>query len=323
MNIKDVLKNQPEVIKLLTSGYEKNLLSHAYLFVGDEGCGKSEVASYISMVLLCESDEKPCFKCHNCLRVQKHNHLNVTLIEPINDIIRREQIDSFIHELMMTSLEAGPQIGIIKNADKMNTSAANALLKLLEEPASNHYIFLLSSNPDKILDTIISRTQEVRFKPLPRQFIIDKLRDSGVDLDMAYVLSYMTNDVEIAKKLIEEGKIYMILNLAKEITKVMAIGKDPFVYFFKNAEELKSEQNRKYHRFFIDIMLLIYKEILNIYYEISKGYFSEVTHLYEKDIMDVNKILYVIEVLNRYQERLNYFVNNNLFYTSLMVELSK
>ena len=323
MKIKDMIDNQPEVLKLLKKGFDSNLLSHAYLFAGEEGSGMYEMAIYMSMMLLCESDSKPCFKCHNCIRISKNNHLNVNIIEPINDLIRREQIDSFIQELTMTSLEAGPQIGIIKDADKMNTSAENALLKVLEEPAPNHYIFLITTNPDRLLDTIISRTQEIRFKPLPRKFIIDSLRDSGIELDMTYILSYLTNDLDSAMSLIKEGKIYDILNIAKELSKQLATGKDPYVYFYKNGDMLKKEQDKKYHRIFLDMLQLINKEIINVYNANSKGYFSEVTHLYEKETICLDKILKMMEVINNYQERLNYYINMNLFYSSLLVELTR
>jgi len=323
MKINEITKIQPDCIKLLKNGYATNHLSHAYLFIGDEGCGMFEAAIYMAMLLLCEGEEKPCLKCHNCLRIEKNNHLNVNVLSPSNDLIRREQIDDFIHELMMTSLEAGPQIGIIKDADKMNVSAENALLKVLEEPAPNHYIFLLTSSPENLLDTIISRTQEIRFKPIPKKYIINTLQDSGVDLDIAYVLSYITSDIDSSKQLIEEGKIYTILSLAKEITKIIASNKDPFVYFFKNKQILLEESNKKYHRIFLDILQLINKEIINKYNGLNTLYFNDVVSLYDLEKIDTQKVLSMMDIINKYQERLNSFVNGNLFYTSLLIELNR
>lgn len=323
MKIEEAVNNQSEVVKLLKNSYEHNLLSHAYLFDGEAGSGKYEIAIYMASMMLCESTNKPCNKCHNCLRVQNNNHLNVTCVEAEGEIIKKEQIDSFIHELMMTGLEKGPQIGIIKDADKMNSSATNALLKVLEEPAPNHYIFLLTTNSGKILDTIISRTQVIRFKPLPRKYIMNTLQDNGVERDMAYVLSYVTNDLERSKKLIEEGKIYNILMLAKEIEKNIAKNKEPLATFIKNNDCLKNESDKMYHRFFIDILILIKRELLNKYNSIENEYFNDITSLYEKEELNCEKIIYQLDVLCKYQIRLNYYVNLNLFYTSLMVEISK
>ncbi len=323
MKIEDALNNQSDVVKLLQNSYENDLLSHAYLFEGDAGSGKYEIAIYMAMMLLCESNHKPCFKCHNCLRIQNNNHLNVTCINTDSDIIKKEQIDGFIHELMMTTLEDGPQIGIIKDADKMNLSATNALLKMLEEPAPNHYIILLTTNVGKILDTIISRTQVIRFKPLPQKYIMDTLIENGVEQDMSFVLSYMTNDLDSAKKMIEEGKIYNILTLAKEIEKTLAKNKDPLVTFIKSGSLLKNEDDKKYHRFFLDILMLINKELLNKYNHIENNYFIDIVNLYDVNQIDCNKLIHQLDILSKYQIRLNYYVNLNLFYTSLMVEMNK
>lgn len=323
MKIEDAIINQNEVVRLLKNSIEKNILSHAYIFDGDEGSGKYEIAIYISMLLLCESNNKPCFKCHNCIRIQNNNHMNVTVIEPTNDMIKKEQIDGFIHELMMTSIERGPQIGIIKDADKMNPSATNALLKMLEEPAPNHYIFLLTNNANKLLDTIISRSQVIRFKPLSRKFIIKELNDIGVDSDLSYVLSYVTNDLEDAKHLIEEGKITNIISLAKDIMITIAKKKDPLVTYFNNADIIKKEDNKNYHRIFLDVLVLINKEILNKINNIQSNNFNDVTNLYDNQTIDAQSIIKHIDVLENYQMRLNYYVNLNLFYTSLMIEMSK
>lgn len=323
MTIKQMLEYQSAPIKFFRNSYESGLLSHAYLLEGDEGSGITEAATYMAMMLLCESDNKPCFRCHNCIRVEKNNHLNVTYVEPINDLIKREQIDELIHDLKMTSLEVGPQIAIIKDADKMNSSASNALLKLLEEPAPNHYIFLLSKNKNKLLDTIISRTQVIKFNALPRKYIISTLKENGVEDNIAFVLSYLTSDIEEAKQMIAEGKVYELLTLALGIEKQIALKKDPFAFFYKNSSYLKSETNKKWHRIFLDILLLINKEIINIYNDSPSNIFKDVLSLYNKENINLDKIMHQIDVINEYQERLNYNVNLNLFYTSLMVEINK
>ncbi len=322
MTIKSLLENQPEVIKFLKNSHDSKYLSHAYLFEGPNGSGKYEAAIYTAMMLLCRSDDRPCLRCNNCIKIEKGTHLNLIVIEPQNDMIKKEQVEDFIHELNMTPLEKGAQIGIIKNADKMNTAAANALLKLLEEPAPNHYIFLLTSQIDKLLPTIISRSQVIRFKPLPGKYIMDSLKENGVEKDISYVLSYITNDLEEAKEMIALGKSYTALSLAIEVEKALAKSKDPYGYFYKNSKDLKAETDKKWHRIFLDILLLINKEIVNYYMTNKINYFKEVIELYNNNI-NIEKILHKIDIINKYQERLNYNVNLNLFYSSLMVEINK
>ena len=322
MTIKSLLENQPEVIKFLKNSHDSKYLSHAYLFDGPDGSGKYEAAIYTSMMLLCNSDDRPCQRCNNCIKVEKGTHLNVMVVEPTNDLIKKEQVEDLIHELSMTSLEKGAQIAIIKGADKMNPAASNALLKILEEPAPNHYIFLLTSQINKLLPTIISRAQVIRFKPLPRKYIMESLKENGVEKDISYVLSYITNDLEEAKEMIALGKAYNVLSVAKAVESAIAKGKDPFGYFYKSAKDLKAETDKRWHRIFLDILLLINKEIINYYNNKKLEYFTDIIELYNNEIK-LDKVLHKIDVINKYQERLNYNINLNLFYASLMVEINK
>ena len=105
----ELLKNQSEVIKLLNNAKRKNKLSHAYLFEGDSGTGTLEAARYFAMMLLCEK-EQPCLTCNTCERIQYNSHMNVVLIEPFGDVIRKEQVENLMHDFSMTSLEKGPQV---------------------------------------------------------------------------------------------------------------------------------------------------------------------------------------------------------------------
>ena len=321
MTIKSLIENQPEVVKFLKNSFDSKYLSHAYLFDGPDGSGKYEAAIYTAMMLLCNSDDKPCQRCNNCIKVEKGSHLNLIKIEPHNDLIKKEQVEELIHEISMTPLEKGAQIASICGADKMNPAASNALLKILEEPAPNHYIFLLTSQINRLLPTIVSRTQVIRFKPISRKFIMESLKENGVEKDISYVLSYITNDLDEAKEMIALGKAYNALSLALAVEGAIAKGKDPFGYFYKQSKDLKAENDKRWHRIFLDILLLINKEIINYYNSHRINYFGEIIELYNE--INVDKILHKIDVINKYQERLNYNVNMNLFYASLMVEINK
>lgn len=321
MTNKELLENQAEVIRFLRNSYETDHVSHAYILEGEDGSGTYEAAIYMSMLLLCESDNKPCLRCHNCLRIEKNNHINVSVIEGENNNIKKEQIQELIHELSMTSLEKGPQIAIIKAAEQMNTSASNTLLKLLEEPSPNKYIFLLTSNVDRLLDTIVSRSQVIHFKPLSKSYIINNLVEGGVDLDMAYILSYVTKDVEEAKTLISEGKVYNCLSLAMDLVRRKLEGKDSYITFQRQKNFLFDEKDKKWHNLFLDILILINEEFIKIANGISLGYFENLMKMCDKDKIDVQDIINRIDIITKYAQRLNYNVNKELFYASLMVEI--
>ena len=320
MTYEELKKNQADVIKLLHNAKNKNKLVHAYLFEGDSGTGTLEAAKYFAMMLLCE-ENTPCLKCNTCERIEYNSHMNVVLIEPLGDVIRKEQVENLMHDFSMTSLEKGPQIYIIKDADKMNTSAANALLKFLEEPAKDHYAILLTNNHKRLLDTIVSRTQYIHFKPVPKNFIVEQLTNMGVDKDAAYVISHITADFGEAKKFIEEGKLVLFINLAKKIVAAPFKKKDQYVEYYLNKQLLEQEKDKSWHWIFFDILILIHQELFKKANEESIMYFNSVLDNIKVEQINKQQVLNALELLNKYEERLNYHVNVDLLYTSLFVEL--
>ncbi len=321
MNYDELLRNQSEIINLIKKSIQKNKLVHAYLFEGDSGTGVLEAARYLAMSLLCENENKPCLKCNTCERIQYNSHLNVITIEPFADVIRKEQIENLMHDFSMTSLEKGPQIYIIKEADKMNAAASNALLKFLEEPASNHYAILTTNNHKKLLDTIVSRTQYIHFKPVAKTYIIEQLLSSGVDKDVAYVISHITSDSGEAKKYIEEGKLVLFINLAKKIVSAKFKKRNQYVEYFLNKQLLDSEKDKSWHWIFFDILILINQELYKKANGDETKYFSNILDNIRDEQLNKQNILKSLELLNNYEERLNYHVNMDLLYTSLFTEL--
>lgn len=322
MKISELSVYQKDILTILENSYTKNKLVHAYLFEGNTGSGTFEMAQYMAMKLLCQDRHtKPCMHCNSCNRVLANSHLNVLVIEPIDDMIRKEQIEELIKEFSMTSLESGPKIAIVKDIDKINNSGGNTLLKFLEEPTENHYTFLLTTNKGKVLDTIISRCQLLHFKPLSASYIITKLVDRGVDLDMSYVLSNITTDEDQIQKLLEEGVLANILNLAKQIVKERITNKDAFVKYYESKDILLTQTDKFYHRAFLDILILIYQEIYKKVTSQSMGYFESIINSVNKDTIKQQEIVNKLDLINKYQEKLNYNVNLDLFYTSLFIEL--
>lgn len=321
MKISDLEKYQPEIVRLLQNAYKKDRLVHAYLFEGDSGTGTIEAAKYLAMMLLCKEEGSPCLKCNVCERITYNSHMNVVMIEPFNDSIRKEQIENLMHDFSMTALEAGPQIYIIKEADKMNTSAANALLKFLEEPAPNHYAILVTNNHKKLLDTIVSRTQYIHFKPVGKTVVVDQLTQTGVEDDIAYIVSHITEDLSEAKKLIDEGRLQMYINLAKKIFLAKYKRKDPYIEYFLNKSLLDSEKDKRWHWIFFDILILMEQELLKVASGVENTYFKSILSTIRADQISSQRVLNELEILNKYEERLNTFVNIDLLYTSLFIEL--
>ena len=149
-------------------------LAHAYLFEGPEGIGKRLVALGLARAVFCENNNG-CGECQPCRKVDHNNHPDLHIFEPDGQQIKIEQIRNLQRELSFRPLEAEKKICLIDHADRMNPSAANALLKTLEEPSANTLIILLSAYPESMLVTVRSRCQRLPFTRLPQQVIEETL----------------------------------------------------------------------------------------------------------------------------------------------------
>ncbi len=179
---------------ILIRALEHNRVPHAYLFNGPIGVGKEALALEMTKALFCKSsDEKPCDECSSCKRIASFQHPDVIYIFPsstkkieeereildsvvadpykrekpwANPVIGIEKIRDIRHITTLKPLE-GKRVVVIAEADKMTIPAANALLKILEEPPDTMHLILTASQVSGMLPTILSRCQEIRLGPLP------------------------------------------------------------------------------------------------------------------------------------------------------------
>ncbi len=144
-----------EAFTLLQRAQKNDRVAHAYLLTGPIGSGKRALAARISGLLLGEA-------------ITDFQHPDIHLIEPESKSRRilTEQIRELEHGLQMRSLLGGAKVGIIVDADRLQPNAANAFLKTLEEPPANSHLLLLSSLPDQMLETILSRCLEIPLRPV-------------------------------------------------------------------------------------------------------------------------------------------------------------
>ena len=169
--------------KRLERMFEVGRLPNALLFTGPEGVGKRSFALGVARRSVCTAGG--CGKCPACERAGRFTfpaeddknkddykrvffseHLDVGMVVPYKRNILVDAIRDLEREAHFRPYEAETRVFIIDNAEKMNDQAANALLKTLEEPPATSHIILVTSQPDRLLPTIRSRTQAVRFGPV-------------------------------------------------------------------------------------------------------------------------------------------------------------
>jgi len=197
---------QPRLLAAFQHIIKQNHLAHAYLFAGMEGAGQPELARWIAQRLFCLHvvDDQPDGTCEECVRIANGSHPDIITVVPDGQSIKVDQVRYLKAEFSKSAVEGNRKIFIIEDAEKMTASAANSLLKFIEEPSGNVTAFLLTTNKQLILPTIISRTQVIEFPPLKAQALQQTFEAAGIAPQVAQMLRGLTNSVTQAKGLLEE-----------------------------------------------------------------------------------------------------------------------
>lgn len=211
----DLVLSQPTAVATLRRALAGGRVHHAYLFEGPEGVGKELAAFGLAQALVCEKRQDgqsdACGACSACARVvvregqQRPVHPDVVVIErglydpaqigrrtPETQDISIDQVRTLVlARAAFAPHEGRAKVFIIRRAEELSISAANALLKTLEEPGKGTHFVLLSSAPDTLLPTIRSRTQRVRFAPLPDGVVESLLVKRGVEAPQAKAIALL------------------------------------------------------------------------------------------------------------------------------------
>ncbi len=194
-------EHQPQArIALEAALRNADALSHAYLFHGPSGTGKGAVARAFAADLLASGSEDPDDVRR---RVRSGVHPDLAWIEPRGAQILAEDVrEQVVAQAPMRPFEAAKRVFVIADADRMNDTSQNALLKTLEEPAPHAVFVLISSAPARLLPTIPSRCRSVRFGPLPPARIAQVLGDAGVDPATATACALLSGGDEVSARLL-------------------------------------------------------------------------------------------------------------------------
>ena len=152
---------------------------HAYILAGPEGSGKSLAARAFSASLLCA--DGGCGECRDCRLALGDRHPNEFIVEPEGRDIHVDTIREDVwHPAYRTPPEPGRKVFVIREADRLSPSAADTLLKVLEEPPADAVFLLLSARAHELPETIWSRCHVVTFTALSEAFVVEQLVSEGV-----------------------------------------------------------------------------------------------------------------------------------------------
>ena len=147
---------QEHIITTLKHAVEVNRIAHAYLFCGPRGTGITSIAKLLAKAINCTNEQRPCGECANCKAIENNNHPDVIEIDAASNN-GVDEVRNLIEKVKFAPSQGKYKVYIIDEVHMMSTGAFNALLKTLEEPPAHVVFVLATTEPHKILPTIISR----------------------------------------------------------------------------------------------------------------------------------------------------------------------
>lgn len=177
-------------IRVLKRALASGRIAHAYLFWGPDGIGKEEAALAFASVLFCNnpgasSRGEPCGECPSCRKMEAGGHPDLHLLAPGEKAISVEDVRALQEAIAFQAYEKGRKVVIIRDAPRMSQAGANALLKTVEEPPPETFLILLAAHPSRLLPTLVSRCQPIRFDPLSEADVGRVLRARGLEPEAA------------------------------------------------------------------------------------------------------------------------------------------
>jgi DNA polymerase-3 subunit delta' len=180
--------------ELLQRQHQAGRMPQSLLLAGPHNVGKSTLARYMAQYLNCRGEKKPCGVCISCRKVVSGNHPDVRIIDDDNEVLKIESIRQLQHELALSPAEGPYRVAVLAHFEKATASAANALLKTLEEPAAQVVIILTTPDISALLPTIVSRCQVVTLRPLPVIVVAETLQQQWhIEADRADLLAQLSS----------------------------------------------------------------------------------------------------------------------------------
>jgi DNA polymerase-3 subunit delta' len=320
----DQIRGHRKILELLTRVVHTKRLAHAYVFSGLEGIGKRLTALALAKNLLCSSSGgKSCGSCAACAQVDRGSHPDLMIIAPEKGVITIDTIRNLKRDLSRKSFSGGYKVCLIDDADKMNLQAGNALLKTLEEPTSDTVIILITGKPYRLLPTVLSRCQHLKFQPLSL-FDASELimAGTGIDRDDALLMASLTGGSPGKAFTLKGGQLKELrdswVNQSKFFAKAEGgkffVGEENFLSDKENME-LKINLLRLWYR-----DLILYKIYGNVDCVLNKDKTEEI--ISQSSDLSLERLLGALLGTEKYSATLEYNANPQLTLEAILTTLN-
>ena len=298
----DYREKQYFVYKMIKNSIKKNKCSHAYI-IETNGCKDAlDFSLSFAKYMFCghsneEEKKEECLVCH---QIDNNNYVDLKIINPDGMWIKKNQIIDLENEFKNSSLLGNKKIYIINNAHQLNVTAANTMLKFLEEPKSNITAILIVDNIYNLLPTIISRCQVLSLNN-------EKKQNNYVNIEKNITEEVVENQIENCVNFIN----YFEINKLETICRTNSL----WFKYFKEKEQMILG---------LTIMLDFYKKVLDYKYNIENGNFikyEEIIKMISKQT--VNVVCSKIETILKAKDKIKNNVNGTLLIDKLIIDLER
>ncbi len=290
MNFSEII-GQEDAKNLLKHAIMNDATSHAYIFSGEKGSGKTMLAEAFASMLLCENPvDDSCGQCRSCRQAMTRNNPDIIYVMPEDeksslgvDVIR-EKINN---NIVLKPYSSKYKVYIVKEAEKMNQQAQNALLKTIEEPPAYAVIILLTTNHNAFLQTILSRCVTIQMKPVSSERIISYLQQNYQVVDYqsqmvaAFAQGNMGRAIELSQSDDFNATKATVLSVLKKADKMDEYDVSEAVKVLTEHKDKLEEELDLITLWYRDVLLykasasekyLIFKEDMYNIKEMAKGY---------------------------------------------------
>jgi len=262
-----------------------------------------------------------CGRCNSCRKIENGSHPDVLLVRPAGAFIQIDQIRELNRIIAMKPYEAKTRAVIISDAQTMNLSAGNALLKLLEEPPAGTILILIATQGKDLMPTIVSRCQLIRFNPLSRRSLTGLLAgDAGMSIEEASVVAALAGgSLSQAQNMFRNHWVVRRNWLIREISQ---LSERPSTYLLALAEALA--HNKEGLQDTLDILSIWLRDLivgrLDPEKIINRDLAADIRDACRRE--DVDTWLHRLETVTRTRQRLQNNTNPRLALENMFLELA-
>lgn len=302
--------------KTLINSVKNNKCSHAFLLETNGYYKALDLAIAFAKYLLCPnnySNKEKCKDCNQCNTIDKREFIELKIIEPDGQWIKKSQLDELQSEFSKKSIIGTKKVYIINDAHKLNVSSSNSLLKFLEEPEDGIIAILITENAYQLLNTIVSRCQILSLRP-------NNIKKE--DPLLKKIANELFNDnKKIEEYIIDEHNMENVFHIIDFIKYYEENKELTLLYINKYWNNYFKERDSIYIAF--SIMLLFYKDVLNYMLNNDILIFNDqIENLkYVSDKNTIDNIIHKINVIMDLREKIKFNINSNALMDKLIINL--